>query len=253
MEIPYINFLNCIDYRFSNRRAEGSLVYFRHPCIGLLIDGEAEFFSEGKKYKAEAGDVIYIAKGSRYYSVWTGEPDIHFYSVNYSFSKPSEYDKYPFQIVSGVDTSDILSAVECFESEPMRTLGALYTFLSNLYPKMNRGVISRDSESIIPAIKYIDNNFSSKISVSSLASLCNLSESHFYSKFKNAVDCTPIEYKNRLIIQKALELLTSTKKSIEEISFELGFSYPSYFRKMFKAATGESPRNIRADIKKQPV
>ncbi|MBO5906719.1 MAG: helix-turn-helix domain-containing protein [Clostridia bacterium] len=249
MEIPYINFLNCIDYRFLNRRGEGSLVYFRHPCIGLLVEGEAEFFYEGKRLRAKAGDVIYIAKSTRYYSVWYGEPDIHFYSLNYSFSKSSEYDEYPFQIVSGVDITDICKAAERFETEPMRTLGALYTFLSNLYPEMKKGYISRDTEAIIPAIKHVDNNFASKISVGELASLCNLSESHFYSKFKSAMGCTPVEYKNRLIIQKALELLTSTKKSIEEISFELGFSYPSYFRRMFKAATGESPRNIRRDTR----
>ena len=248
MEIPYINFLNCIDYRFSDRRAEGSLVYFRHPCIGLLVAGEAEFFSEGKRYTAAAGDVIYIAKGTRYYSVWCGSPDIHFYSVNYSFSKSSENDEYPFQIVKGVDIADIRAAVERFESEPMRTLGALYTFLSNLYPRMKRGIISRDTEAIIAAIKHIDNNFTAKISVGELAALCNLSESHFYSKFKSAMGCTPIEYKNRLAIQKAIELLTTTKKSIEEISFELGFSYPSYFRRAFKSVIGQSPKELRQSV-----
>lgn len=251
MEIPYINFLNCIEYRFFNRRAEGSLVYFRHPCIGLLVDGEAEFFSEGKRHTAAAGDVIYIAKGTRYYSVWTGNPDIHFYSVNFSFSKNTDVDEYPFQIVKGVDVADIITGVECFDKDPMRTLGALYTLLSTLYPKMKKGTVSRDTEAIIPAIKHIDNNFTTKISVSELAALCNLSESHFYSKFKSAMGCTPIEYKNRLAIQKAIELLTTTKKSIEEISFELGFSYPSYFRRAFKSALGQSPKELRQSAEGQ--
>lgn len=56
---------------------------------------------------------------------------------------------------------------------------------------------------------------------------------------------TPTEFKQRVLINKAAELLQTTDLPIEEISWRLGFSSPSYFRKIFKKYHTESPREFR--------
>jgi AraC-like DNA-binding protein len=61
---------------------------------------------------------------------------------------------------------------------------------------------------------------------------------------------SPIAYKNQLCIDQAAQILLSgSKKSIEEISSELGFESATYFRRVFKQYTGISPRMFRQNAK----
>ncbi len=46
-------------------------------------------------------------------------------------------------------------------------------------------------------------------------------------------------------IQRAVPLLTHSTKSIKEISYEIGFSSPVIFSKVFKRVMGDSPRAYR--------
>ncbi|MEE1048063.1 MAG: helix-turn-helix domain-containing protein [Clostridia bacterium] len=46
------------------------------------------------------------------------------------------------------------------------------------------------------------------------------------------------------MIQHALDLLSNTTLSIEEISSKTGFSSPNYFRTVFLKLTGSSPKNF---------
>lgn len=245
----YINYFKCIDYRYSNHFTVGSLVVFKHPCIGFLIKGRGEFLYEGKTYHANAGDVVYISRGTRYYSVWDGDPEIHFYSINYSFSSPSDSDNYPFQIVKGVDREMLDKVMESYKSAPFESLGLFYLFLNEFYKKLVPGKTYKNTETIMPALVYIGEHYTEKIPISLLAGMCNLSESRFYTRFKNAMGCTPIDYKNNLTIQKALDMLSTTEKSVEEISSELGFTTSSYFRKVFKSITGKIPKEIKKQSK----
>ncbi len=47
------------------------------------------------------------------------------------------------------------------------------------------------------------------------------------------------------VMEKAKTLLLSSDKSVSEIAYELGFEYPQYFSKLFKARAGITPGNYR--------
>ncbi len=47
------------------------------------------------------------------------------------------------------------------------------------------------------------------------------------------------------VMEKAKTMLLSSKKSVSEIAYELGFEYPQYFSKLFKSRTGITPGNYR--------
>lgn len=80
------------------------------------------------------------------------------------------------------------------------------------------------------------------------ADYAHSSKSHFIRIFKEKTGYTPIDYYNRLRIQKACELLHSQTLSISEISNCLGFRDQFHFSKLFKKVIGYSPtfyRNIQ--------
>ena len=46
-------------------------------------------------------------------------------------------------------------------------------------------------------------------------------------------------------LHKALELLRSTDLQISEIAYDVGFSDPSYFTRMFRQELGKAPGEVR--------
>jgi len=83
--------------------------------------------------------------------------------------------------------------------------------------------------------------------VSRLARLCNVSESGIYLLFKRELNKTPNQVRLEILCQRAVSLLTTTNKSVQEISDTLGFSSTSYFRKILKANSGKTPLQIRKE------
>ena len=60
---------------------------------------------------------------------------------------------------------------------------------------------------------------------------------------------SPIEYKNKIMIRHAeRSLVDHPEVSIEELSERLGFESSIYFRRLFKATTGKTPREYRKTV-----
>ena len=96
-----------------------------------------------------------------------------------------------------------------------------------------------------PVITYISEHYCEKIYVEKLSDMINVSPDYFTKMFKSSIGKTPIEYINGLRVNKAMELLYSTKKSMAEIADEIGFCNPNYFHKIFKQYIDQSPLAYR--------
>jgi transcriptional regulator GlxA family with amidase domain len=78
-----------------------------------------------------------------------------------------------------------------------------------------------------------------------LAERAGLGERTFMRRFKKATGDSPLEYLQHLRIQTARQLLESTRKTIEEITWQSGYEDISSFRKLFRRTTGLSPSAYR--------
>lgn len=114
------------------------------------------------------------------------------------------------------------------------------TLSENLY--LNR---MQKLDKINNAVKYINENFTEKITTSKLAEMTHLSEGHFCSIFKEATGMTAKEFINELRIKKAADLISSTNMTITEAAMYSGFPDANYFTKMFKKSMGQTPSSIR--------
>lgn len=84
-----------------------------------------------------------------------------------------------------------------------------------------------------------------EIDASQLANELNMGYSYFRKMFTKYTGLPPIQYHLQLRIKRAEILLTSTNKTIKEISFELGFESAFYFSRVFKEKTNISPADYR--------
>ncbi len=104
--------------------------------------------------------------------------------------------------------------------------------------------LARD-ESLRPAFDYIDKNFQSNITISTLAKVSHLSSSYFMGLFKAATGVGAIQYITQLRAKNACKLLGNSDMSIADVAFECGFRNLSNFNKQFKKLIGCTPGEYR--------
>ena len=85
------------------------------------------------------------------------------------------------------------------------------------------------------------------LSITEYATLCGISESLLYGCIKKAVHKTPNRLRQEVICENAIELLTTTNLTVEEICDQIHLSSASYFRKLLSSIHQKTPSQIRKE------
>ena len=100
--------------------------------------------------------------------------------------------------------------------------------------------------------KLIYNNLSNEeLSAKFLTDHLAMSRASLYNKVKTLTGMGVNDYINRIRIEHSVHLLTNTELSINEISYEVGFSYPRYFSTSFKQMKGMTPTKFKEENRKK--
>ncbi|MGR3810340.1 helix-turn-helix domain-containing protein [Jiulongibacter sp. NS-SX5] len=95
----------------------------------------------------------------------------------------------------------------------------------------------------------VHNHLYATTSIEELAKLSGMSLSSFKRAFQKQFSMPPGEYLRTSRVKKAKSLLVTTTLDISEIAFEVGYSDPSYFTRLFKLKTGDTPTKYRKKYK----
>ncbi len=106
-----------------------------------------------------------------------------------------------------------------------------------------QGDLSRLDKQFLNKISKIvkENIQKEEFTVEELGELIGLSRVQTYRKLKKLTGMSASEYVRLIKLKVSLELIKNSGKSISEISYEAGFSSPSYFAQCFKKQFGISP------------
>ena len=85
-------------------------------------------------------------------------------------------------------------------------------------------------------------------SVAYCAGELHLSPGYFGDLIKKETGKTAQEYIQSKIIDVAKEKIFDNSKSVNQISYELGFKYPQHFTRLFKRRVGHSPNEYRSSL-----
>jgi AraC-like DNA-binding protein len=96
-----------------------------------------------------------------------------------------------------------------------------------------------------PVLKYVDQHYAQKLTLTELATMANMSRHHFCRLFKSITGKPPIEYINHLRINVAMKLLNEGHLNISEIALTVGFNDSNYFSRLFKKYKNCSPTCIQ--------
>jgi len=114
-----------------------------------------------------------------------------------------------------------------------------------------KGQKSHSDELIKKAQAFIEDNFQEKISVEDLSEKFAIGRRNFDRRFVKATGNTPLEYLQRVKIESAKKAFEATRKTINEVMYEVGYSDVKAFREVFRKITGTSPLEYKTKYNKE--
>ena len=100
---------------------------------------------------------------------------------------------------------------------------------------------------------YIETHLDEKISIENLSSKFAVGRRNFDRRFIKATGNTPIEYSQRVKIESAKKEFENSRKTINEVMYEVGYADVKAFREVFRRITGMSPLEYRNKYNKEAL
>lgn len=205
--------------------------------LSFALSGQITYEHNGKKYVSDKSCAIILPKGETYtlYREMEGLfPLINFECTNFP------YDTF---IQIPLENTKYLKA--CFDEmqnlflsgrNKAKLMSKFYDIIDYLANQSNT-----ELKALSKAITYIEENYHTDITNSTLAKECLISEEYFRKLFKKKYGISPKQYIVNIRISKAKQMLTEGIYKINAISEKCGFSNPYHFCRFFKQKVGMTP------------
>jgi AraC family transcriptional regulator len=110
-----------------------------------------------------------------------------------------------------------------------------------------RGGFSDPRWQLRRSTEYMQTHLTEDISLAEIAQVTKLPQSQFARAFRDPTGLPRYRYILRSRVQRAEQMLATTKLSISEIATNVGFADQSHFTKAFRRFVGATPKRWRED------
>ncbi|MES2727797.1 MAG: helix-turn-helix domain-containing protein [Bacteroidota bacterium] len=118
---------------------------------------------------------------------------------------------------------------------------------------MFKGQKNHKDDDIKKIQTYIENNIHEKLNVDDLANIIAVGRRSFERRFKLATNNSVLEYIQRIKIEAAKRSFENSRKNINEVMFDVGYTDTKSFRTIFKKITGLTPIEYRNKYNKMAM
>lgn len=242
--------------RWENSYINDSFRGYPQTSFGYIVKGTVDLYTRSECLHLSAGTLFLVPEKMRYRSEWHGSPEIEYFSIHSrSRSFIISEERYQLQTVpafSGSETEMLFRRIYALyesgtQADRIRALGLYCIFFADVLPYLQKSEPSKMHPVLSDALSFLWGNFRRNFTVEELAAYCNISVSHLHHLFIEELHTTPIRYRNKIRIDWAVQELTRTTQTIDQIAEACGFSSTIYFREIFKSFTGRSPTAYRRE------
>lgn len=226
-----------------------------NSSFAFIKKGSVILNSMGNQIAVPTGSLFYLPDGVRYNSVWSGNPEIEYYSIHMVMSKYDLFhnETYFIQCVpefSSPKTEALFEEIHALFStenhvDQLKAFGLFYSFYASVIPHLMPAASATHNPALVSAIEYIEKNYAENFDIGELAAFCCISESRLHHLFQSELKTSPIKYRNQLRVENAASDLLHSNDSMEVIAERNGFHSTTYFREIFKQNLGISPAKYR--------
>lgn len=110
-------------------------------------------------------------------------------------------------------------------------------------PEFENAYMHEKTRIIGAAMSYIEKNYAKDLRMSDISQAVFVSETHLRRIFDEYCAVSPMDYKKKIRINHACELLRMEDFNINEVAYKVGYSNMSTFINHFKEITGETPKH----------
>lgn len=218
----------------------------RHDNVLCLQEkGDRVFYAAGREpLTLHEGELIFIPITTCYTSV--AFERIRWRSVNFRLMLGGEllYINEPFRILkNGGDYRSLMeNTADCGHS-PLRAKSALFALLAEICENAREDAVRKGGfSSIYEVVTAMEQHPEHPFSVAEAARMCYLSDTGFRTKFKQITGgFTPMEYRNRLRIDRVDALIRTENFTLDAIAEMLGFWDCAHLCRIYKQVRGCTP------------
>jgi len=129
-------------------------------------------------------------------------------------------------------------------------LNSLMTEINNAYFRnvVKENLMPQKLSKYIEFKAAVETNLTEHHSINTIAKNLSITTNNLYNIVKEFSGVSPKEYITMSLMLEAQRKLHYSKPSIKELAYELGFSDPDYFSRLFKKSTKKSISRYLADI-----
>ncbi len=110
---------------------------------------------------------------------------------------------------------------------------------------MFTGQKGHEDKEVLKAQEFIEENYANKITIDTLAEKFAIGRRSFERRFKKVTNNTVSEYIQRVKVEAAKRSFERSRKNINEVMFDVGYTDTKAFRATFKKVTGLTPIEYR--------
>ena len=216
-----------------------------------VFKGSLYLSCDDKRHEVTAGDIFIVPPDTPYSSYKPSKAPLSFFWCRFSMSEVSSGAKYKLKNHLNAGSSylaaslikELSSEIEsrgCEEYASFLLTTLLYSFVNN-----NCKIEQSSPDSFAKVLDYIDENLSSPIGASQVASHFGYNPAYFSRLFMKKTGLSPMEYIKRQRIHLAKEMLIRPYDSISDIGASCGYPDEKYFSRLFKKSEGMTPTQYR--------
>lgn len=238
-----------------------------HPDteIWYCYSGKAEITVCDAKYVLNTGDII-VANSNELHIGKKLSQTLEYICIQFSphFFAPASFKTsvvhFKNFIASDLNLTNIFSRLkkECTDEDEYSSTaktGILYELTAYLMRNFQTEqhiptnyINSKALTKINDALDYINKNINKNIKIDDIAAAVNISSSRLSHIFQENMGQSIWQIINETRLYNALLLLETTKYSVSQIAYMLGFNNPNYFAKVFKKHYKISPNDVRTNF-----
>ncbi len=172
------------------------------------------------------------------------------YEVNEALHLSVEEEKLIENLVRNIE-QEYESRIDNFSQDVIvSNLELLLNYCNRFYSRQfvtrkmaNNDLLTKFENSLS---KYFEDNTAIGLpTVNKLAQDLNISAAYLSDMLRTVTGQNTQQHIHNKLIEKAKEVLTTTRLSVSEIAYQLGFEYPQSFSKLFKSKTNLTPIEYR--------